>query len=145
MLQFSHFDLLFPNDVAIMLEIFIIILTKKWTIQNTDKKISRVNDRVLHATGLSITKKLFVKSENSRSAATENCKMINTIFQAPDQYGIGPFRISSTSQACLRCLKHLQNLPHTWEARIFYLLCQHNSQMLPIMLKIMPAYFAKPY
>ena len=52
---------------------------------------------------------------------------------------VGPFRVSSTNQACLRCLKHLQNQPHTWEARIFYLLCQHNSQML------MLAYYAQNY
>ena len=43
MLQFSHFDPLFPNDVPIMPEIFI---TKKWTIQ---KKISRVIPMFRHS------------------------------------------------------------------------------------------------
>ena len=144
MLQFSHFDLLFPPDVPIMLEIFIIILTKKWIIQNTRQKNESSYTNINVSTEFSIlldylSPKLFDKSENSRSAAAENCGMTNTILQAPDHRGRSISFFFFTSQASLRCLKHLQNLPHTWEARIFYLLCQHNSQML------MLAYYAQNY
>ena len=38
MLQFSHFDQLFPNVVPIMLEIFHIILTKKYMYETKKNK-----------------------------------------------------------------------------------------------------------
>ena len=144
MLQFSHFDLLFLNNVPIMLEIFIIILTKKWIIQNTRHKYKSSYTDVSTESSILLdylSPKLFDKSENSRSAAAENCRMTNTILQAPDQCGrsIPCF----FHQPSLSTLLETPSEPATYMGSSYILLIMPRIIIkclcLPIMLKIMPA------
>ena len=92
MLQFEQ---LFPNISPIMLEIF---LTKLVDNIKHETSITDVSS------GLSL--KLFDMSENNRSAATEDGWMSKTTLSYMLSINVvDQSHVSSTSQACLNCLK----------------------------------------
>ena len=165
MLQFSHFDQLLPNVLPITLEIFHIILTK--LVDNTklwDKKnySSRVilqhNQRfdiVLHTAGLSVIKtvwqewiqlfccdgwmsKMTLHALNQcgrSSSCFYHQPSLSTLLETPSEAAI------YLGSSCLNACWTESEISSFYNAGIFCLLCQHNSQKLMLIL----AYYAQNY